>query len=338
MAVIDDVHNDLLQTDPTTRPQQDPVELYINSLSEGSKPAMRSALKKIATIAGFDLEAMPWHALRAWHVSAIASELRSRYAPATANKMISALTGVIKALWAELGVLSAEEYYRAAGVKRAKGVRLKAGRALKPDEVESLLNATDNTPKGLRDAAIIALMIGCGLRRAEVAGLTVDSLDFDRMDLRVIGKGNKERLVPVPWFAMDRVIRWLNVRGAHPGNLFLPIRKGQLLTTVVVKGVRRPASISPFVVWDVVRRAVRLAGIRHASPHDFRRTYITMLLERDVDYGSIQRIVGHADIRTTARYDHRALERAKEIVREATARMLLQRTEQQATPPTPQAG
>lgn len=110
-----------------------PATVYLASLAPGSRPTMRRALKVIAGVLtqGDDvhIEAMPWHRIRYEHAATVRSELAARYAYSTVNRQLSALRGVLKAAW-RLGLMSAEEYRRAADVQRVTGERVVAGRAV----------------------------------------------------------------------------------------------------------------------------------------------------------------------------------------------------------------
>lgn len=126
------------------------------------------------------------------------------YAPATANKMLSALRGVLGAAF-NLGQMDAEDYRRATEVKGVKGETLPAGRSITRGEIQALMDdcMADQSAAGARDAAIIALLYSCGLRRAELTGLDLDDYDPERGTLRVRGKRNKQRLVHVVSGAAD---------------------------------------------------------------------------------------------------------------------------------------
>ena len=135
---------------------------------------MRGALDKIAGLLaqGADAFTAPWARLRFLHTTAIRSRLAELYAPATANKMLSALRGVLGAAF-DLGLIGAEEYQRAVKVKGVKGETLPAGRSVTLGELAALMAtcANDQSAAGPRDAAMIALLYSCGLRRAELVGL-----------------------------------------------------------------------------------------------------------------------------------------------------------------------
>jgi len=256
---------------------------------------MQHSLDTMAQALGYaDALNCPWRLLRYQHTAALRTALAERYAPATANKMLAALRRVLKECW-QLGQMTVEEYERAANVKAIKAERLPKGRALSLDEVTALLNACarDATPAGVRDAALIALMIAGGPRRSEVVALQIE--DYDRGEGQLIirgGKGNKDRTIYVSGGAQAALEDWLVLRGSIPGAIFTSTtHAGQAMTDQAVL--------------VILRKRATEAGVRPFSPHDLRRTMITRLLEAGADVVSVQRLAGHADPATTARYDRR---------------------------------
>ena len=159
--------HDLTQHDEISMDQH-PAAVYLAGLSPSSRRTMRGALDTIAQLGLGSKEAtawdVPWHRLRFQHTQAIRSALAGRYAHTTANRMLSALRGTLKAAW-KLGLISAEEYQKAASVESISGETVPAGRALSGGELVGLLETCEQTPLGVRDAAILSLLYGCGLRR-----------------------------------------------------------------------------------------------------------------------------------------------------------------------------
>jgi len=276
----------------------DPVALYLATLTPSSRDTYQHRLRTIARLVGMEPHEVPWAQLRHEHVTAIRSRLmESPLSPATANLTLSALRGVARAAW-RLGLMSAEDLARIRDVPRVGGSRLPAGRSATGGELAALLAACgrDPGPLGARDGALLAVLYGGGLRRAEVAALTVDGWDVERRELRVRGKGDKERLVPLPSGAAAALADWLAVRGRVPGALFWRIRKGGHL---VARGVTTQA------VYDVLVRRAAEASVEDLSPHDLRRTWVGDLLDAGADLATVQQLAGHADVSTTARYDRR---------------------------------
>ncbi|HEX2913587.1 MAG TPA: tyrosine-type recombinase/integrase [Chloroflexia bacterium] len=288
--------------------ENNPVLVYLARLSGTGRVTMRSALDKIAQLYLNNPEAsalqLPWHLLRYQHTAALRARLKESYKPATANKMLSAMRGVLKEAW-RLGLMEAEEYHRAVAVESVKGKTLPRGRALKAAEIGALLQtcAADPTPAGARDAAIIAIMYSAGLRRAELAGLTLANISLESGEVRVIaGKGHKDRLVYLVGGALVALRDWLKVRGTAPGPLFYRLDK---------TGQCHPKGVSDEAIMRALVKRAKQAGLENCSPHDMRRTFISDLLDSGADISTVQRLAGHSDISTTARYDRRGEETKK---------------------------
>jgi len=282
-----------------------PAAVYLAGLSAGSKRTMRQALDAIADlVAGGQSDALglPWGSLRFQHTAAIRAKLEESYAPATANKMLSALRGVLKAAW-RLGQMSADDYHLAASVESVKGETLPAGRDIPTGELAALMGAceSDPTPAGARDAAIIGLLYTCGLRRAELVTLDLGDYDAGAGTLRVRGKRNKERLAYPTNGAAEALADWLAIRGDEPGPLFTAIVRG---------GHIQARRMTTQAVYHILTERAQQAGVKKLSPHDFRRTFVGDLLDAGADISTVQRLAGHANVTTTARYDRRG-EQAK---------------------------
>lgn len=300
LIVIDHDDGRALAVSGPARLDRHPAAVYLASLSAGSRPTMRRALATIAGIlAGADRAdplAIPWQALRFQHTAAVRAALAERYAHSTANRMICALRGVLKAAW-RLGLMSAEDYRRAADIESVRGERVPAGRAVSSGELAALLNSCDQSAAGIRDAAIISALYAGGLRRAELVGL--DAADVGRTDTGTVlhvraGKGNKARRVPLAGGAAAALDDWLAVRGDGPGPLFTALgnrNRGGRLTT---QGC-----------YVMIRTRATAAGIPALSPHDLRRSFVSDLLDAGADVVTVQKLAGHADPATTARYDRR---------------------------------
>ena len=286
---------------------ENPARVYIASLeSAASKRAMTRALVAIVEVAApaADLDAFPWAMLRYQHTQAIRARLAERFDAATVNLSLSALRQTLKNAW-QLGQMTAEEYMTAADVRNVKGEKpdAAAGRALNLGEIMALVAACqDGTPTGARDAAILAVSYSCGLRRAEVVSLDLAHYDRVASVFTVHGKRNKTRTVPIQNGARSAVEDWLTMRGEWEGPLFVGIRKGQHMTR------RRMTAQAIYHIFT--ERAAR-AGVSEFSPHDLRRTFAGDLLDAGADIVTVQKMMGHANVTTTARYDRRG-ERAKQ--------------------------
>jgi site-specific recombinase XerD len=291
----------LLQSQPLS---QNPAAVYLASLESATgRRTMRQALNVIARLLSggkADCLAISWKNVRYQHTAALRSKLLEQYRPATTNKMLSALRRVLQEAW-RLGQMSAEDYERASDIRNVKGETLPRGRELSYGEIAVLMGSCedDSTPAGIRDAALIAVLYGAGLRRAEVVALNYEDYDTETGRLIVRGKRNKERTAYLDNGAFDAVNDWILYRGNDTGPLFYPINKGRRLVR------RRMTDQAVYAILQV--RALK-AGVKLFSPHDLRRTFVSDLLDAGADIVTVAKMAGHDQVQTTARYDRRGEE------------------------------
>ena len=278
-----------------------PALVYLERLAPGSRRTMSEALSVIAGKVSANrstLWTLAWHELRYQHTAALRSLLAEQYAPATVNKMLAALRGTLKECW-RLGLVSAEDFHRAADLPAVRGSVLPRGRALSAGELRALLQicAQDETTAGRRDGALVATLYGAGLRRSEAVALEVRDYVVETGALTVrSGKGRKDRMAYAPSGCRAALEAWLGARGTDAGPLFVPINKSGKLTLRVM---------SDQAVLYILRKRAREAGLAAFSPHDLRRTFIGDLLDAGADIATVQQMAGHANVQTTARYDRR---------------------------------
>ncbi len=183
---------------------------------------------------------------------------------------------------------------------------LRLPKTLTETDVERLLDAPDiGTPLGVRDRAMLELMYACGLRVSELVGLPRTNVDLRSGVVQVLGKGGRERLVPMGEHAMDWMQRYLResrpelADGRDAEALFLTVR-GEPMTR--------------HNFWRLIKQYAARAGIRSAlSPHTLRHAFATHLLEHGADLRSLQSLLGHADLSTTQIYTHVARARLREL-------------------------
>lgn len=192
-------------------------------------------------------------------------------------------------------------------------------KALSMDQVESLLAAPDtSTVEGLRDAALLELLYGTGARVSEVCALDVDDirpvLDDPDLGLRLIGKGDKERIVPLGSYAAKAVDAWL-IRGRPT---WAEIGNGEHALLLNTRGRR----LSRQSAWAVIRRAGEAAGldVEHLSPHSLRHSYATHLLDGGADVRVVQELLGHSSVTTTQIYTLVTADHLREVYRSSHPR------------------
>jgi integrase/recombinase XerC len=225
--------------------------------------------------------------------------LHGRLAPASVSRKLSA----IRSLYRYLQKKGLVEANPGALVKSPK-LPKQLPKVLPVDEVFALVETPrDDTPLGARDRAILETLYGGGLRCSELVGLDLRDLDRSGGVVRVLGKGRKERIVPLGAKAWAAIDRWLELRpgllarprpGQTPAALFLNYRGGRLTTRWVARALDRWAKVC----------AIR----RHVHPHALRHTFATHLLDAGADLRGIQELLGHASISTTQRYTHVTVE------------------------------
>jgi integrase/recombinase XerD len=249
---------------------------------------------------------LPLEALGRDHVVDFLGDLyRQRLDSRTVARHLVSLRNLFRFALAE-GALSADPTLNLESPK----VRRSLPSYLRMEDVDRLLNQPDpSTPQGLRDRAILEVLYSTGLRVSELVNLKVSDLEMRMGCLRCIGKGDKERLVPVGRKALAAVQAYLGksrpllLRGREAGR-----------TTPWLFVNRSGNRLSRIGVWRLLTAHGRRAGIRaRLSPHKLRHSFATHLLERGADLRSVQLMLGHADISTTQIYTHVMEERLKQV-------------------------
>lgn len=268
---------------------------------------MASSLRTVLTTLGWpgSIDSFPWQKLRYDHVQVIRAALAQRYKPASANRHLVALRGVL-AHAHRLGVLSAEDLSQIRLVKPVPGSGAKRGRMLSPEEIRALLAgcAAEGDARGRRDAALLAVAAYSGLRRFEIAAL--DLGDFDPRARKLIvrrGKGSKYREVFLPPEACAHLDAWIGDRKSAAGALFCRTSRGRHLRA----GLRLGQGAIHQIIVDCCARA----HLPKTTTHDFRRTFASTLLDHGVDLVTVRDLLGHESVETTMNYDRRGDERKK---------------------------
>lgn len=278
---------------------KDPLATYLLSLqSKESRRTQYSALKAIAVIFGVEApRAIPWEMITYAHALAVRDRLVTTLAPASAQRYFAAFRGVLREAW-RLRILPDEEWRRIDDIDAPKGESAETGRAISPEEIRALFDATGDHYIGRRDAALVAVSVFGGLRRFEAAGLLLSDYTDAAGELRIRGKGRKERVVRLAPLARHHLRRWLEVRGDDLGPLLY--------------GRKRGVAIGYSTVDLILKRVATKASVAKFTPHDLRRTFVTRILEMTGDLSLAQKAAGHSQIDTTMRYDKRKSEATKQ--------------------------
>ena len=295
------------------------VERYLLTLAARRSPrtvdAYRRDLRSLAAFRGGVVGDATLEDLERWLASMRADGL----APSTIARRASA----VRAYFRHLVLIGSKTENPASSLQLPRRSRT-LPRALSPAETERLIEAaTGSSPRTLRDRALVELLYGAGLRVSEAVGLDKGSVSIDDRVVRVIGKGDKERLVPLGRPAAEAVRRYLALGRPHLDRryrpeLFLNARGGPL--------TRAGAFL-------ILRRLADKAGLEptRVHPHLLRHSFATHLLEGGADLRSVQEMLGHADLGTTERYTHVSDRRRREAYFQAHPHARRRRTPQGGT-------
>ncbi|NLJ12841.1 tyrosine recombinase XerC [Denitrificimonas caeni] len=250
--------------------------------------AYRSDLAKVLTFAQ-QQQLESWSALQVAHLRELVAELHHG---GLTGRSIARLLSAVRGLYAYLLREGICQHDPAAGIRPPKGPR-KLPKVLDVDRAQQLLDSpVADDFVGCRDHAILELLYSSGLRLSELVGLNIADIDLAQGLVLVLGKGNKQRLLPVGSKAVSAVQRWLAVRGT--------LQSEDQALFIGVRGRR----MSP----QLVRERVRQAGARdlgqHLHPHMLRHSFASHILESSHDLRAVQELLGHADISTTQIYTH----------------------------------
>lgn len=297
--------SDLVVLEPTVLPFG-PVEAYLARLHAVSgRRSQRSALERVARIltgGTRDARSVAWERLTHADLLVLRETLARRYRPISVNTMLAAVRGVLRAAF-QLGLVDGDTIARIADVKGLPVSELPTGRALSLAERVALVEAAEaqeDRALACRDAALIALLLATGARIDEATQMATGDVDGDRVVIRH-AKGGLGREVPLPPKTAVRLAEWLALRAIYPGDrLWLSV------------GFRSPQGrpLSGRSCYQRVASAGERAGFL-VTPHDLRRTYATTILGEGADPLLVAKLLGHRDVRTTQRYDRRALDVAR---------------------------
>jgi integrase/recombinase XerC len=219
-------------------------------------------------------------------IRAFMLELSGRRAPASLARTLSALKTFYR-------YAKHREWVNGNPAQRLRAPKLtrRLPEILRPEEIIAVLEAPDESPAGLRDRALLELLYSSGLRVSELCGLDIENVDLSERLVRVMGKGRKERMVPIGRPACEALRSWIAVRpklATDPGSLFVGARGKRL----------SPRSVRLRLDQAVLKGALG----RHLHPHLLRHCFATHLLQGGADLRSIQELLGHSSLSTTQRY------------------------------------
>ncbi len=278
------------------------VQRYLRGLSSGSR---RTVAQSLDVAAGAILdrvdatrEDVAWHQLDRQDIEKARKQLAVSYMPATVNKMLSCVRGVLRAC-RDLGLMSDQQFAAASGFSNVPTVYHPEPadvRLVDDAEVKALFEGCrrDKSPAGRRDEALLVILLATGLRRAEAAALDLDDYSSARKSLRVGSDDpQKNRTIALKAKGCRLINAWVDERGGEPGPLLLPVNKS---------GVIAHRRLTDQAIYDIVRRLAVRADVPHITTRALRRTLVASLIARKVPLEHVQRLIGHASWVTTESY------------------------------------
>lgn len=262
--------------------------------NDTTRRTMAASLDTVARVVGVCRDGIAWHTISPAAYASIRSTINTTHKPATTNKCMVVIRGCVRLAWLD-GLISGDVRQRIDDATTAVRITRNAshGRTISTVAYHGVIDATnDGSPAGVRDVAMLHIMRGGGLRRDEVASMDIDTYDIEAGAVRIVGKGDKPRVVYLPPAAVGALTAWLAIRGMHTGALFTRINKAGTIT---------PHGMTSQAVYDVVRRRMALCDVS-IRPHDLRRTYATNEAKRGTPLTVLQRQLGHASLATTSIY------------------------------------
>jgi integrase len=279
-----------------------PAAMYLGSLGEGSRRTITQALTAIAAmVAGKDADPLKfrWERLDRSRTVQIRTDLKHDYSVATANKMLSALRGVLRSA-RSMGLMTEAQFQAAASLEQIVDAHHEQATGTIPTKAIKAMFAAcakDSTAAGRRDAALLAIFFASGLRRSEACELDVGDVDLRAARLSIRGERPEyHRLLGLSKPVCHALADWLAVRSAEPGPLLLPVDRGGLI---------RFRRLTDQAVYDIFGRIATRAGVPELTLRDLRRTYLVSLIRAGKSLDEVQYLIGHASWFTTA--THREL-------------------------------
>lgn len=308
--------------------------LYLNKLSLTSQRSIQSQIRSIGQRLSWLPDDIAQNIQSIDYQTALriqAMLVSERCSARSINRAMTAIKGIVK-IAVILGKVEQLQYLQIQSISNLRHGEHE-GSPLTADQAAILLEVMQNaeSPLSIRNAAIATLLLATGLRRSELSMLQLIHFDQEEQTLFVAkGKGNKSRTVFLPQWVMQFLERWLNIRSNKNGYLFCAVlaqqkavlnlsanRKlaaeikqnisllSQLKAVPKVVPVDVSSGLDPSTIYRIVQSTTKAIGLEGVSPHDLRRTFITRLLEQNVDINTVRQMAGHAGIATTTIYDKR---------------------------------
>lgn len=277
--------------------RRDHVEEYLAylELERGLSPTTRSSYRQDVALFGDFLKSRgvgAFSRVQPLHVREFLHTLRATRSPATVARKLAAVKGLFRFLEGQRVITRSPTAF-------IESPRLwhRLPQTLNLEEVERILASVPGRGLGLRDLAMFELLYGAGLRVSELVSLDLESCNFDAGFIRCLGKGRKERIVPMGRRAASALTHYLKTERPR-----LVIRRPDVQALFVN---RRGTRLTRQRVWQLVRRYAKAGLItKPISPHTLRHSFATHMLERGADLRTVQELLGHANISTTQRYTH----------------------------------
>lgn len=281
---------------------------YIRSERELSLHTQQNYKRQLSTIAEqlVSFEVTDWTMVDAGWVRQIASKgMRDGLKASSISMRLSALRSFFDFL-VQKDILKANPAKGVAAPRKARPLP----KNLDVDEMDQLLSVNEDDPLSIRDRAMMELMYGAGLRLAELVSLNVRDISLSKGDIRVIGKGDKERIVPFAGLAREWVANWLKVRGALASGDEVGLFVSKLGTRISTRNVQK----------RMAEWGQKQAVSSHINPHKLRHSFATHMLESSGDLRAVQELLGHANLSTTQIYTHLDFQHLAKVYDEAHPR------------------
>ncbi|WP_445427969.1 tyrosine-type recombinase/integrase [Alishewanella sp. HL-SH05] len=277
-----------------------PCALYLGRLSPTSRSSIASQLNSVAKLMNWPDDYGSYFAKIDYQQALLIRAVLTNvgWQPRSVNRAMIAIRCIIKVA-VMMGQADQKEAAHIATIDRLKHPEHQ-GTPLSTKQVDQLFTLLERGRCAVakRNLAIFALLLGTGLRRSELVALLLS--DYNRRDHTLLvrnGKGNKSRLLFLPKWCQEHIAVWLRERRLEDGFL--------LCKTYTSGKVVPDVGMTVSSVYRLIKQKLTAIGVPNVSPHDMRRTFITRLLEQNVDINTVRQMAGHADIRTTTVYDKR---------------------------------